>query len=102
MTGNRILGTDGALIEPPDYSQQARKIHRTKRTHLEIYSAKGLDVARPLISLWRRIDPSTEEGRMLENAIELWAEAHFFISKDRIDNVMNSVYSIFKNFLKDP
>lgn len=63
---------------------------------------KVLDVARPLISLWSRIDPSTEEGRMLENAIELWAEAHFFISKNRRANVMNSVYPRFKNLLKDP
>jgi hypothetical protein len=69
----------------------------SKSTQLKVFY-----VARPLISLWRLIDPSTEEGRMLENAIELWAEAHFFISKDRIENVMNSVYSIFKNFLKDP
>jgi hypothetical protein len=63
---------------------------------------KVLDVARPLISLWSRIDPATEEGGMLENAIRLWVEAHFFISKNRRANVMNSVYPRFKNLLKDP
>jgi hypothetical protein len=50
----------------------------------------------------RRSNVQFLEGRMLENAIELWAEAHFFISKNRRANVMNSVYPRFKNLLKDP
>jgi hypothetical protein len=49
---------------------------------------KVLDVARQWISLWSSMDASTEEGGMLENAIWLWAEAHFFISKNRRANVM--------------
>ncbi|KAI9553795.1 hypothetical protein GHT06_019060 [Daphnia sinensis] len=52
---------------------------------------KILDLARALISLWSRI-----------NAIQLWAEVHFFISKNRRANVMNTVYPRFKNLLKDP
>ena len=39
---------------------------------------------------------------MLENAIGVWAEAHFFISKNRRANVINSVHPKFKNLLKDP
>ncbi|XP_045023096.1 uncharacterized protein LOC116936213 [Daphnia magna] len=68
-----------------------------KSTHLKV-----LDIVRPLISLWNRLAPNTEEGSILESAIRLWAEAHFFISKNRRANVMNSVYPRFKSLLKDP
>ncbi|EFX80217.1 hypothetical protein DAPPUDRAFT_103741 [Daphnia pulex] len=50
------LSEDGRCGRAPDYSQ-----------------------CWTLLSLWSRINPSTEEGRMLENAIQLRAEAHFFI-----------------------
>jgi hypothetical protein len=63
---------------------------------------KVLDVAKPLMSLWNRFPENSEEAVILESAIRLWAEAHFYISKNRRSNVMNSVYPRFKNLLKDP
>ena len=63
---------------------------------------KVLDVAKPLMSLWNRFPENSEEAVILECAIRLWAEAHFYISKNRRSNVMNSVYPRFKNLLKDP
>ena len=63
---------------------------------------KVLDVAKPLMSLWNRFPENSEEAVILECAILLWAEAHFYISKNRRSNVMNSVYPRFKNLLKDP
>ena len=44
---------------------------------------KVLDVAKPLMSLWNRFPENSEEAVILECAIRLWAEAHFYISKNR-------------------
>nr|CAH0112699.1 unnamed protein product [Daphnia galeata] len=63
---------------------------------------KVLEVAKPLMSLWNRFPENSEEAVILECAIRLWAEAHFYISKNRRSNVMNSVYPRFKNLLNDP
>jgi len=63
---------------------------------------KLIDLVKPLMVLYTLLDPNSEACIVLESAFKIWADANFFITNSRRTNVVNSIYPVYKDLLKDP
>ena len=63
---------------------------------------KLIDLVKPLMVLYTLLDPSSQACIVLESAFKIWADANLFITNSRRTNVVNSIYPVYKDLLKDP
>lgn len=63
---------------------------------------KVLDVARPLLELWRRLPENDPSAYFAESALRLWGVAFAEVSKHRRWNVLRQTDPSFTSLLSDP
>lgn len=63
---------------------------------------KAVDVARPLLELWRRVDKNDPNYRFVDSAVRLWGVAFNDMTKQRRYNVIRQTDSEYVSMLSDP
>ena len=62
---------------------------------------KAVDVARPLLELWRRVDKNDPNYRFIDSAVRLWGVAFNDMTKQRRYNVIHQTDSEYLSMLSD-
>lgn len=64
---------------------------------------KLIDLVKPLMGLYTLLlDHNSEACIVFESAFKIWADGNFFITNSRRTNIVNSIYPVNKDLLKDP
>lgn len=88
------------------FSRRLRKARGKKQDYWEkswlSAQYKALDLARPLLELWRRMDKNDPNYRFIDSAIRLWGVAFNDMTKQRRFNIIRQTDPDYLAMLSDP